>query len=463
MNDEINQVMASLINAGGYPLYVGGCVRDKLLHKHFPEEFDGDSNDVDIEVYRLAADDVAKVISQFGKVNAVGKSFGVIKLSTPSGEYDFSLPRRENKTGKGEKGFQAQVDHTMQPADAAARRDFTMNSVAMDINGRLHDPFNGEHDIKHRVLRATSEHFDEDPLRVLRGMQFAARFNMQPEPATVQRCAALGAEYGDLPADRVRGEWRKWATLSRYPMQGLQFLLATGWIALYPELQAIVDCPQDPQWHPEGCVMTHTGYVCDAAAAIAERDALTADDRTILLLAALCHDLGKATTTWKDPADNRWRAPRHAQQGEQPSRSLLARFGFGEKVAQLVVPLVREHMCHVGASPNRRFVRRLSARLAPATLKQVVQLIEADHSGRPPLPPQCPVAAQQILALAARLDIENGKPKPLVSGRDLMTWCEPGPAMGAILKQLYEEQLDGVFATREQGIERARVKAGGSQ
>jgi len=460
MNSEIIKVMSQVIHAGGTPLFVGGCVRDKLLHQYFPDEFEGYSKDIDIEVYQLSADNLVEIVGQFGKVVTVGKSFGVIKLLTDSSEYDFSLPRRDNKTGKGHKGFQVEVDGSMTPAEAAARRDFTMNSVAMDLDGKLIDPFDGAGDIKSRVLRATSDHFSEDPLRVLRGMQFAARFNMQLDEATAQTCKAMIGTYRELPVERVREEWLKWATMARYPGMGLQFLQSSGWVDLYPELKAIIDCPQDPIWHPEGCVMTHTAHVCDEAARIGSREALSGDDRLILLFAALCHDLGKATTTWQDPADGRWKAPKHAQAGEAPTRSFLSSIGFAEKVINLVVPLVREHMCHIGVSVTDRFVRRLSTRLAPASVNQLVRLIEADHSGRPPLPKNCPQEAQDILKVAAHLAIEDGKPRPIIAGRHLLGIVEPGPAMGSILNQLYEEQLDGAFSTIEQGIERAGELAG---
>lgn len=181
-----------------------------------------------------------------------------------------------------------------------------------------------------------------------------------------------------------------------------------------------------------------------------------------LLFSALCHDLGKATTTWKDPADNRWKAPGHAQEGEAPTRSFLEKIGFGEKMINAVIPLVREHMCHIGVSPTVRLVRRLSARLAPATITQLIRLIEADHSGRPPLPGKCPDTAKQILELAAQLAIEDSKPVSLLGGRNLLGIIPPGPAMGSILNQLYEEQLDGGFSTVEQGIERAREIVAGS-
>ena len=212
----LKKIIQAISEAGGVAYEVGGCVRDQLL---------GLSNkDLVIEVFHLDAAQLSKILSRFGRVNEVGVSFGVIKLRTAYGDdVDFTLPRRESKIGRGHRGFQVQVDHTLSVADAALRRDFTMNAIYRNLHDQtLIDPHGGIKDLEQRVLRATSEHFAEDPLRVLRGMQFASRFDATMSSETIEMCRSLSHEYSSLALERVWNEWQKWATRGKRPSQGLK-------------------------------------------------------------------------------------------------------------------------------------------------------------------------------------------------------------------------------------------------
>lgn len=449
----MKHILEAIVDAGGKPLFVGGCVRDSILGI--------ESKDIDIEVYGLESSDLVAVLSNFGRVDQVGVSFGVIKLTTDEDDFDFTLPRIDNKIGAGHKGFEVKVDHTLSPLEAAKRRDFTINSIARDMNGNLVDPYGGESDLVYGVLRATSEHFVEDPLRVLRGFQFAGRFNMKVDTRTANLCRSLLPEAETLASERIFGEWEKWALKSVKPSAGLQFLLDTGWIKLYPELDQLVGLEQDAKWHPEGCVFTHTGLVCDAAAEIATRDQLDDESRLVLMFAALCHDLGKATTTSVND-QGRIVAPGHAAAGVDPTRSLLQKIGFvGDnklrRIVDQVVPLVVEHMAHINVVPTDRVVKRLSVRTHPSSLKQLVRLMEADHSGRHPLPKQCPPVALQILEIADRLAIQDEKPANILGGRHLIDLgVEPGPIFSTIIALAYQEQLDGRINTIDEAISFAK-------
>jgi tRNA nucleotidyltransferase (CCA-adding enzyme) len=384
-------------------------------------------------------------------VDAVGRSFGILKLRLPDGqELDVSLPRRENKVGAGHRGFMAEPDPTMTPREAAARRDFTWNALALTPEGELLDFFGGAADLNAGIIRHTTGAFAEDPLRVLRAMQFAARFDMQLAPETAALGRALLPEAPTLAHERVWGEWQKWALKGRRPAAGLRVLAETGWLSLYPELVALVGCPQDPTWHPEGQVFTHTLYVCDAAAEIAVRDRLADDERAVLLFAALCHDLGKPATTIVGE-DGRIRSPGHAQAGLELTQALLRRIGCPRAIAAPIVPLVREHMAHIGMAVNERSVRRLALRLAPATIAQWSRLVEADYNGRPPLPPEAPAAP--IAALAQQIGADTGRPAPILQGRHLIAaGMAPGPRLGAMLERAYHAQIDGAFTTEEEGL-----------
>ncbi|HJU05692.1 MAG TPA: HD domain-containing protein [Nitrospiraceae bacterium] len=429
--------------AGGRPLLVGGCVRDVLL--------DLRPTDLDLEVYELAPQQLIDVLSSAFDIDLVGHSFGVIKLRAYP--IDISLPRRESKVGLGHRGFEVLSDPWMSLEEAAARRDFTINAMAIDpATEELLDPFNGQRDLRSRVLRHTSHHFAEDPLRVLRGMQFISRLELTPAPETVALCRGLLHEYPTLTPERIWREWEKWAIESVHPSLGLRFLQEIGWTEMYPELVALQGCPQDPAWHPEGDVWTHTLLVVDQAARIAVREGLEGHDRAVLLLAALCHDLGKPTTT--AVIDGHIRSPGHAERAE-PLASFLERLGTPKDLTTRVMALARHHLSHLQFDGSPRHVRRLTRRLEDAgeTLRMLARLVEADASGRPPLPRELPATMHRMLEVAGGLQLTEQGPRPILLGRHLIALgIPPGPRMGQMLKMAYEAQLDGAFSTPEEGI-----------
>ena len=429
--------------AGGRPLLVGGCVRDMLLGSR--------ASDLDLEVYELAPQRLIEVLSAAFEIDRVGQSFGVIKLH----DYpiDISLPRRESKAGLGHRGFEVLSDPMMPLEEAAARRDYTINAMAIDpATEDLLDPFNGQRDLSLRILRHTSPQFADDPLRVLRGMQFISRFELSPAPETLALCRALLHEYATLTPERIWREWEKWASLGVQPSLGLRFLQDIGWAAMYSELGALQGCPQDPSWHPEGDVWTHTLLVVDQAARIAVRDGLQGRERAVLLFAALCHDLGKPPST--AVIDGHIRSYGHAERVDIVA-SFLDKVGAPKELATRVAELVRYHLSHLQFDGSPRHVRRLSRRLEEAgeTLRMLARVVEADASGRPPLPRELPAEMQQMLATAERLQLAEQGPRPILLGRHLLSLgIQPGPRMGQILKTAYEAQLDGAFSTLEDGV-----------
>lgn len=445
---EMNNILEAIVKVGGKPVKVGGCVRDKVL---------GITNkDIDIEVFGLDINSLVSTLSAFGKVCIVGESFGVIKLTTCDGEFDFSLPRRDSKNGVGHTGFNVEIDHTMTVEEAAFRRDFTINTLSETIDGEILDPFGGVNDIKNGTLRATSKHFCEDPLRVLRGFQFASRFKLVADDETLQLCRTMFWQAHELPVERVWGEWFKWALRGIKPSLGLDFLVESFWIYQHPELCNIIDVAQDPEWHPEGCAWTHTKFVCDAAAVIADREGLQGEDRAVIILAALCHDLGKAypdnggTTAFED---GRWRSRGHAEAGVPLAESFLKRIGCLDRMIERILPLVAEHMISASNDVSERTVRRLASRMGKATINELLWIIEADHNGRPPLPGGLPESALFIADVAARFNLERSKPKPIIGGKHLLALgFTPGPNFGKILKVCFDAQLDGDFHDEPAGL-----------
>ena len=438
---EVSKATAA---AGGRALIVGGGARDEALRRlgttHEPK-------DVDLEVYGLSLDELWTLLQRFGTVNVVGKSFGVMKL----GGLDVSIPRRETKHGPGHRGFAIETDPWLPFREAARRRDFTVNALAFDpLTGELLDPWGGLDDLHSGILRACDPStFADDPLRVLRAAQLAARLGFAVEAETAALCRML--DLRDLSPERVGEEWVKLLTKSPGPSVGLAAMRELGVTAqLHPQLHALSDTPQDPVHHPEGNVWMHTCLVVDAAAEDL-RDA-PRDTQMVVVLAALCHDLGKPATTVVQ--DGRIQSPGHAAVGAGMARDLLSDLRIPQDTVDRVVPLVREHM-YPGLSREvgDASVRRLSLRLQPATIQELVMLGRADRQGRGTVKISSSFG-EDLLRQAQRLDIISTTPAPLVRGRDLLDvgWA-PGPRLGKMLRLLYEAQLVGTFATTDEGLE----------
>ena len=433
-----------LENGATDALFVGGCVRDHLLGKH------EDIIDLDIEVYGLSYDRMLEILAPRFRVDLVGKSFGVIKVDQ---QIDLSIPRTESKLGIGHKGFQILSNPNLTFDIAAARRDFTINAIGMRLDGTLVDPYNGAEDIQNKILRATSDAFGEDPLRVLRAMQFAGRFGFSLEDRTIAMCRDLKMEFATLSAERIWGEWWKWAVKSKFPSQGLETLKQTTWIDCFPQIARLVGTPQHPDYHREKDVFEHCKLTVDAAADIAGNNTLPEDERAVLLFAALLHDVGKPDTLTKNP-DGYWSSPGHAEAGTQPARAFLEAMLAPHWLVDQVLPLIREHQTRMTADTqvaSETFVRRLAVRLAPSNILMWAMLCESDAKGC-----LCDREHQSLepwVAIAQKLGVSEEPPKMIVQGRDLISLgVVPGPEMGRILQQLFEAQLDGKFENLEQGI-----------
>jgi tRNA nucleotidyltransferase (CCA-adding enzyme) len=438
-------------------LVVGGSVRDAV--------FGHEPKDIDIEVYGINYEDLAAVLEPHGRINLVGKQFGVIKFRDGTGgELDISIPRRESKTGVGHTDFATSFDPDIHPREAAARRDFTVNALAWDpLTQEIHDYFGGVDDLRAGVLRATSPAFAEDALRVLRGMQFSARFDMRLDPVTAELSRTLLPEYAHLSRERVAEEWMKLAVKGKRPDLLWAYLIETGWIELYPPLARLVGVPQDPEWHPEGPVDVHVGYVLDAMARIADREGVVGYDRAVLVFAALTHDLAKsfvrdggATAQRQKRGRLRWTAHGHEEAGGPMAREFLASIGIKASIVERVVPLVENHLQHIRAAFDGAMtvaaVRQLADRLAPATVRELALLIEADQSGRPPLPGGLPQPARHMLGLAEQEGIAGGPPSRLIQGRDVLPYFggAPGPHIGRAVVAAHEAYLKGVFSAENE-------------
>jgi tRNA nucleotidyltransferase (CCA-adding enzyme) len=420
---------------------VGGCVRDWLLGMPV--------KDFDVEVFGVEADALEAALGRSGRVDVVGRSFGVLKVTTLAGRtYDFALPRRDSKIGEGHRGFRVGMDPGMTLREAAARRDYTINAMSLDPrSGEVVDEHGGRRDLRERVLRHVSDAFAEDPLRVLRGMQFAGRFNLTGAPETVALCRQIQGAYGELAGERVWGEWMKWGTSSRVPSAGLRFLVAAEWGRHFPEVQGLIGVPQDSLWHPEGDVFEHTCHCLDALVGMEEWRGADEETRMVYSLAVLGHDFGKAQTTTRVMREGVERvvSPGHDKVSGEMTAVFLERIHAPGAVRERVVPLVVNHMAHLQPVTDRS-VRRLAVRLQPETIGALGVVIKADSYGRPPLPRSAPAELGALLERAAMLQVQATVPPPILQGRHLLAvGMEPGPVLGRVLKAAREAQLDGHF------------------
>lgn len=427
---------------GGRALIVGGWARDRILGRA--------SKDIDLEVFGVEADALKALLETFGRVDTVGESFTVYKIAG----LDVSLPRRESKTGRGHKGFTVVGDPALSFEEAARRRDFTINAISFDpLTGEYLDPFNGQADLAARRLTVVDpETFADDSLRVLRALQFAARFELALDDRTKAICRAIALD--DLPSERVWGEIEKLLLSAERPSIGFALALELGVVdALFPGLKALAGCEQEPEWHPEGDVWVHTLQVIDRAR---ERIGdLPHAQAVTVMLGALCHDLGKPATTAF--IDGRIRSPFHEEAGVAPTHALLDTLNVnsidGYDVRGQVAGIVANHLkpgaFHKVPNVSDGAFRRLALKV---DLELLARVAKADCLGRVPGNFDC-TAMEWFVERARALGVEHGAPKPFVLGRHVLAHgVTPGPHVGIVLKQIYEMQLDGRVTNVEEGL-----------
>ena len=486
MNSSYEKVLAlaeAVQASGGRAMLVGGCVRDELMGVG--------PKDWDLEVYGIEPGRLREILEGFAcslredtsqgddhggsadeveknvrtpTVNVVGEAFAVYRLGQ---DLDVSIPRRERKTGRGHKGFVVEGDPDMSFEEACSRRDFTINAILKDpLTGEIIDPFDGRGDIERGILRMVSKDtFAEDSLRVLRAAQFAARFEFEIDPETARFCTEI--DVTDLPRERIWGELEKLLLKAGQPSIGLELLYKWGVVGqLFPELEALVGVPQEPDWHPEGDVDVHTLMVVDEARKLI--DDLPYERQVAVMLGALCHDLGKPPTT--EFVDGRIRSRGHDEAGIEPTPSLRDRLGIftlnGFDVRNQVGQLGRYHL-----KPGEFYkaeeknpvgdgaFRRLARKVEPDLLYRVAK---ADSLGRYPDGDRSKMifgseAQEWFIERVRALDIEKKAPDPILMGRHLIELgLEPSPKFKEILDAVYEMQLDGHVSGLDEAIAEAK-------
>jgi len=481
--------LATIIRAaGGRAMLVGGCVRDELMGIQ--------PKDWDLEIYGVKPERLTAILNELVErsvpqysdpplmveqgrtssgndvptnqnfrvpsVNIVGEAFAVYKI----GRYlDVSIPRRDKKSGRGHRGFVIEGDPYMSFEEACSRRDFTINAILKDpLTGEIIDPFDGQADIRRECLRHVSDlTFADDSLRVLRAAQFAARLEFDIDETTVELCNAI--DISDLPKERIWGELEKLLLQAEQPSIGVKWLYDLGVVRqIFPELQALIGVPQEPEWHPEGDVDVHTLMVVDEARKLIE--GLDHPRSVAVMVGALCHDLGKPPTT--EYVDGRVRSRGHDEAGVEPTLNLLDTLGIftldGYDVRGQIVQLVRYHL-----KPGEFFnskspvgdgaFRRLAAKVEPDLLYRVAK---ADSLGRNPewLPEEKwfgSEAQEWFIEKVRALQIEKKAPEPILMGRHLIDLgLTPSPQFKKIIDAIYELQMDDEISDLTEAIAAAK-------
>ena len=317
---------------GGRAMYVGGLVRDAVLGSA------SGGKDIDIEVYGLSPDQLREALAEVGEVYVKGASFGVFGLR--HSEIDVAMPRREHCTGRGHKDFEVFVDPFLPYEKAASRRDFTINAMMQDVlTGEIIDPFDGRGDLERGILRHVSpESFPEDALRVFRCAQFAARFGFKVHPETME--LMRGIDVSQLSHERIMGELEKALLKADRPSLFFETLRTCGQLNFFfPEIERLIGVEQNPAFHPEGDVWTHTMMVLDQAAKLREQ----AKFPLYYMLSALMHDLGKITSS-QVQADGRITSYMHPEAGVPLAQAQLKRLTNDAKLTAYVLNMVLMHM-----------------------------------------------------------------------------------------------------------------------
>jgi len=451
----LHNISGILKDKGAKAIVVGGSVRDHFLNLPI--------KDYDIEVYDLdKMEELEKILSEFGSVNLVGKSFGVLKFVHEKEEYDFSFPRTESKVAQGHRGFEVQTDGQMDFKTAAKRRDFTINAMGYDIEGKSFlDPFNAQIDIEKQILRHIDDSsFVEDPLRIYRAVQFCARFEYTLADETKVLCKEMVVKgmLEELPKERVYGEWEKLLLKAEKPSLGFELMRELGILQYFPELQDIIDVPQDPTWHPEGDVWIHTLMCIDAMQTEILHSSifnLHTKDKLRLLFAIICHDFGKTSTTAFDEKKGRLRAIGHEAAGVEPSKSFMYRLTSEHKFIESILPLVEYHLMPSQFYKNGAKSKAIHRLATKVNIEELVIVAKADFLGRSSPEALCGVyeAGEWLLEKAKDLKVQNKPLDNFLQGRDLITLgLEPSPEFTKILNAVYELQLEGDVSSKEEAL-----------
>jgi len=404
-------------------------VRDRFISD------DVESKDHDYVVTGMPIGLLTSILKDYGSVNLVGKSFGVIKFK-PEGkneEIDFALPRREISTGQGHRDFDVHFDHNLSIEDDLGRRDFTMNAIAIDLKNKKNviDPFNGREDIKNREIRVVfSEAFAEDPLRMLRAVQFAARFNFKISRSTILSMRKHADKIKTVSGERVFEEIKKIMLRADYPSTAFKLMHEGGILEqLFPELIKTMGVAQ-PDKHHNLDVFNHIMHAVDSVPSA----------KLKTRIAALFHDIAKPQT--KSVVNGEIHFYRHEFVAEPMIDNIMKRLCAPTDLTEDVKKLVVCHMFPSDLTPSA--VRRLIKRVGQDLIYDLIDLRMGDRiaSGKRFL------GFGKVGKLRQMVDEELAEPSfslqhLAIKGQDLIgLGLKPGPMFSKILNNLLERVME---------------------
>ncbi|MCX6895945.1 MAG: CCA tRNA nucleotidyltransferase [Verrucomicrobia bacterium] len=433
MRATATAIVRTLQDAGFAAFFVGGCVRDTLLGRA-PGDFDIATNALPDEVEKL-----------FRRTVAVGRQFGVMVVVEGGQQFQVATFRAESDYADGRHPSTVAFGD---PRADANRRDFTVNGLFFDpVAGELHDWVGGETDLRAKIIRTigvAEERFGEDHLRMLRAVRFAAQLGFEIEPETFAAVKTLAPKIQTISAERIRDELIK-LFAPPHAARGLVLLHESGLLAeVLPEIAATVTCEQSPDHHPEGSVFNHIRLMLENLPPTAS---------PALAWAVLLHDVAKPLTAERDAATGAIHFYGHEKIGADLAEKILTRLRFPNKQIEEIVTAVRFHMQFKDAPQMRKVLLR-------ETFPLELALHRLDCLGS-----HARLDIHDFLvAQAAELAAQPQLRPPLLTGADLLALgAKPGPALGALLAELREQQLADELTTAEAARDWARRKlAGGS-
>jgi len=417
---------------GGHTYYVGGYVRDALLGI--------DNKDIDIEVHGVSPKCLENILDSVGERITIGESFGIYNLKGLN--VDIAMPRKEKATGTGHRDFDVIVDPFIGTEKASARRDFTVNSIMQDVlTGEITDHHGGVRDLNAKILRhVNDETFGEDPLRVLRGAQFAARFEFEVAPETVLLCSKM--DISMLSKERIEGELKKALLKAEKPSVFFDVLRKMNRLSeWFGEVQALIGVEQNPKYHSEGDVWTHTMLVLDEAAKFRDK----VSNPFGFMLSALTHDFGKAVCT--ELINGELHAYAHETKGLPIAESFLRRITNETQLIKYVLNMTELHMKpNVTAAANSSIKatnRMFDSSIDPEALIYIALADAISSAAKGDYVPHDDF-------LYERLEIyKEYMSRPYVMGKDLIeAGIEPGRDFTEILEYAHKLRLAGEEKSR---------------
>ncbi len=417
-------------------MLVGGCIRDYYLGLT--------CKDYDIEIYEIhSLNELESRLEKYGRIVYAGKSFGVLKLNVESYEFDFALPRTETKIASGHQGFEVTTNGNLEFKEASLRRDFTINSMGYDYKSKIVlDPYNGKYDIKNKTLRHISDiTFVEDPLRVYRAIQFSARFNFSLDGNTFDLCKQMVSNnlLEELANERIFEELKKLLLKAEKPSIGFSLIKELGILKHFPQLEILVGCEQEKEYHPEGDVWVHTLMCLDEMVKLKTEDEYK---NLYLMLAVLCHDLGKPSTS--KIINGKITSYNHEKEGVVPTKEFLKLLTNEKKLIDKVTPLVQYHLAPFQLYLQNSSLKAMKRLATKVNIEELCIVCLADCRGRTiPNKEKCDEAVLWVLNRAKEVNIHNEKIEALVLGRDLINLgLKPSPKFKKILEYIYDLQLE---------------------